>query len=630
MACNRRLLLPSPLRAIPTLNHHYFNIDETDRGCQNGEHRKPRSLGISPTFSNFEDYNYNPHFLFHIIKKSIVYVSAGVLLIGLTGCSKKLGQFSADFFSTNPTPLETVGESVPGTIHGNIPAKFMIKNAKVTATPELRWNDQGKEGVVAAQPIEFQGENVRANGQVISYNYGGQISIPFNVAYTPELANSDLYLNFQVDQNGKFYNLPAVKVGRGVIATSTLASASTVRPAVAPDNFQKVITETYSADIHFLINQANVRASETSKADYIDLNKKLVEANAAPNMEIAGVTVNSFASPEGSLQFNTQLAERREKNTSSAVENQLKKDKITEFGELTSSFTPEDWEGFQKLVEKSNIQDKELILSVLSMYKDPEQREKEIRNLSSVFNELADQILPQLRYSRVLASINVIGKSDQELINLFNTDPQKLTEDEILYVATLTDDNTRKMEIYRKAADIYPASYRAVNNLGLTQYVAGDYKSAKSNFQRAAQMNPSAKEVAMNEGLISLLNKDYNKANEQFGAAAGVPENRDALGVYYLATGELTKANTAFADSKTNNAALAQILAKDYSAAKNTLSSIATPDAVTYYLTAILGARTNNENMVMSNLRQAVKLDNNLLHRAKKDLEFANFNLSYL
>ncbi len=564
------------------------------------------------------------------MNKSFIYLTIATGALCLTGCSKKLGQFSADYFSTNPTPLETVGENVPGTVYGKIPAKFMVKNAKVTATPSLRWNDQGIQGEVSGQPVEFQGENVRANGQVISFNNGGNVTIPFNIAYSPELANSDLYLNFQVDQNGKFYNLPAVKVGRGVIATSTLASANTVRPAVAKDNFQKVITETYSADIHFLINQANVRASETSKPDYIDLNKKLIEANAAPNKEIAGLTVNSFSSPEGSLQFNTQLAEKREQNTSSALENQLKKDKITEFGELTSSFTPEDWEGFQKLVEKSNIQDKELILSVLSMYKDPEQREKEIRNLSSVFNELADQILPQLRYSRVMASINVIGKSDQELINLFNTDPSKLTEDEILYVATLTDDNTRKMEIYRKAADIYPSSFRAVNNLGMTQYIAGDYNAAKANFSRAAQMNPQAKEPAMNEGLIAMRNKDYKKANEQFGAAAGVPENRDALGVYYLATGELAKANTAFADSKTNNAALAQILAKDYSAARNTLSAISNPDAVTYYLTAILGARTNNENMVMSNLRQAVKLDNSLLKRAKNDLEFANFNLSYL
>lgn len=558
--------------------------------------------------------------------KKVFYLALGVAVIGMTGCSKKLGQFKSDFFTTVPTPLETVGENVPGTVTGNIPAKFMVKNAKVTATPVITWNG----GEAAAQPVVVQGENVRANGQVISYVNGGTVTIPFSVQYQPEMAKSDLYLDFAVDQNGKLYALPRVKVGYGVIATSTLASAKTVEPAVAKDNFQRVINEKYSADIHFLINQANIRSSQTDKPDYIDLNKRLMEANKAANQEIAGITINSYASPDGALSFNTSLAEKREANTAGYVENQLKKDKITEFGELTSSFTPEDWEGFQQLVEKSNIQDKDLILSVLKMYPDPEQREKEIRNLSSVFNELADQILPQLRYSRVMASINVIGKSDQELINLFNSNPKELTVDEILYIATLTDDNTKKMEVYNKACELYPNDYRTFNDLGLTQYVAGDYKGAKSNFEHALRLNPSAKEPEMNLGLFSMVNGDYRKAYEQIGAAAGVPEAADAMGVYYLAQGDLSKAVRSFGDSKTNNAALAQILSQDYSAAKSTLASIKNPDATTYYLTAVLGARTNNENMVMSNLRQAVKLDRSLLDRAKADLEFSQYNLSYL
>ena len=253
-------------------------------------------------------------------------------------------------------------------------------------------------------------------------------------------------------RKGKIYALPRVKVGDGIIATSTLASAATVTPAIAKDKFQRVINEKYTADIRFLINQAKIRNNRITAADYVDLNQQLLNANEAANKEIAGVNIASYASPDGTLAFNTELAEKREKVTTKFMENQLKKDKITEFGELTSSFTPEDWEGFQELVSKSNIQDKDLILGVLSMYKDPEQREKEIRNLSSVFNELADRILPQLRYSKIQASINVIGKSDEEMIKLFNTDPSKLTEDEILYVATLTNDNTRKMEVYNKAS----------------------------------------------------------------------------------------------------------------------------------------------------------------------------------
>lgn len=560
------------------------------------------------------------------MKQKFVYIALGVALIGLTGCSKKLGQFKSDFFKTTPTPLETVGTDVPGVVTGNLPAKFMVKNAKVTATPVIQWATGSKEGT----PTIVQGENVRANGQIISYANGGTFSVPFSMPYQPEMENSNLYLSFEVDQNGKIYSLPAVKVGYGVIATSTLASAKTVMPAIAKDKFQKIITERYSADIHFLINQANIRSSETSSTDYIDLNRRLIEANAAPNQEIAGLTVNSYASPEGSYTFNEQLAQRREQNTTTMLENQLKKDRITEFGELTSSFTPEDWEGFRELVEKSNIQDKELILSVLSMQKDPELREKEIRNLASVFDELADQILPQLRYSRVQASINVIGKSDDELINLYNTDTQKLTADELLYVATLTDDNNKKMEIYNKATQLFPNDFRSWNNLGVTQYVAGDINAATANFNKAGKLDPASKEVDMNKGLIALLDGRYAEANELLGSAAGVPETADALGVYYIMQGEPSKALVAFGDAKTNNAALAQILNKDYSTAKKTLAAIVNPDATTYYLTAVLGARTNNENMVMSNLRQAIKLDSKLLNRAKNDLEFANFNLAYL
>lgn len=560
------------------------------------------------------------------MKRSVVYVPLAAALILCTGCSKKLGKFNSDFFTTVPNPVETVGDKVPATITGHIPAKFMVKNAKVTATPILKWSN----GEVQGEPTVFQGEKVRANNLVVPYSQGGTVQIPFLAEYQPEMAQSDLWLAFEVDQNGKIYALPDVRVGRGVIATSTLASAKTVAPACARDSFQKVITEKYSANIHFLINQANIRASQTSSKDYIDLNKELKDAAQAPNKEIAGVTVNSYASPEGSYQFNEQLAQKREQNTTNLIEGQMKKDKITEFGELTSSFTPEDWEGFQQLVEKSNIQDKDLILSVLKMYKDPEQREKEIRNLSAVFEELADQILPQLRYSRIVASVNVIGKSDQEMIKLFNTDPQKLTVDEMLYLATLTNDNMKKQEIYRKVSQQFPNDYRGFNDLGMTQYAEGDYADARANFEKARRIAPNAKEPEMNLGLIAMLDGDMSKANELIGAASGIPEAGDALGVYYLSQGDLQKALTSFGGAKTNNAALAQILSKDYAAARHTLSSIPSPDATTYYLAAVLGARTGSENMVMTNLRQAIRLDGKLLSRARKDLEFAKYNLSLL
>lgn len=557
------------------------------------------------------------------MNQKLCFVVAVGAALTFSSCGKKLGQFSADYFTVNPNPLEVVGEKVPATVSAKIPAKFFVKNAEVTVTPYLVFNGQE----VASQPYSFQGEKVRGNNPVISYEYGGTATIPVGFEYQPTMDKSELQLAFTVNQGSKQYVLPRVKVADGVISTAALANAATVNPALGADAFQRVINEKYAADIMFLINQANIRAGQLKTDAMVELQKEIKEANDAANLELKEINISSYASPDGGVELNTKLAENREKNTKAYLDKQLKKDKITEFGELTAQFTAQDWEGFQKLVAQSNIQDKDLILSVLSMYKDPEQREREIRNLSSVFEQLADQILPQLRYSRITASVDVIGKSDEEIRNLFATDPSQLSVEEILYCATLTDDNDQRLKIYDTAARLYPKDYRTFNNLGLAQYVDGDYSAAKASFQRAASLTKNG-EPQMNLGLIELLNKNYSKANQYFGSAAGVSELGDAMGVYYLKMGDANAAVRAFGDSKSNNAALAQILTKDYSKAKTTLAGINNPDATTYYLMAVLGARTNNEAMLNTNLRQAIRLDSKLAQKAANDLEFANYNLT--
>lgn len=558
------------------------------------------------------------------MNRKLYYTVALGAALALSSCGKKLGQFSSEYFSVNPNPLEVVGEKVPATVTGKIPEKFFVKNAEVTVTPYLVFN--GSE--VASQPYSFQGEKVRGNAPVINYEYGGTVTIPVSYEYRPEMAKSDLELAFTVTQGNKQYVLPRVKVAEGVIATAALADAGTVNPALAADKFQRVINEKYAADIMFLINQANIRAGELNTDAMTELKNEIIAANGDDSRVIKEINISSYASPDGGVELNTRLAENREKNTSDYLKGQLKKDKIAEFGELTAQFTAQDWEGFQKLVAQSNIQDKDLILSVLSMYKDPEQREREIRNLSSVFEQLADEILPQLRYSRITASIDVIGRSDEEIKACFASDPSKLSIDELLYCATLTDDNAQRMKIYDTAARQYPDDYRAWNDLGMTQYIAGNYSAAKSSFTKAASLAPANAEPKMNLGLIELQSGDYAKANQLLGSAAGVSELNDALGVYYLKQGDNAAAVRAFGDSKSNNAALAQILTKDYSKAKSTLAGINTPDATTYYLMAVLGARTNNEQMLNTNLRQAIKLDGSFAQKAANDLEFANFNIS--
>lgn len=560
-------------------------------------------------------------------KKVSLYLLAGAAIV-LTGCNKKMGPFASDYFTTNPTPLETVGDFVPGTVTANVPQKFFKKNAEVTVTPYLAFGDEQK---VVSQSFVFQGEKVKGNNPVISYDNGGMVSIPVNFVYTPEMMESDLYLDFNVVQGKKVYTLPAVKVGEGVLATSTLADATTVTPSSAADKYQRIINEKYDADLMFLINQANIRASELKKDGGVkDLNAVIADAAALDNKEVEGVHVSSFASPEGGVKFNTKLSEEREVATVDYLKDNFKKNEVSNFGELTSEFTAQDWEGFQKLVSESNIQDKELILSVLSMYKDPEEREREIRNMSSVFDQLAQEILPQLRYSRISASINTIGRSDEEIKAQFKEDASKLSIDELLYCATLTDDVNEKEAIYAAAAKQYPNDYRALNNLGMAKYVKGDYAAAQANFEKAAQLNPNSPEAKMNLGLIKMMNKDYAGAREAFGAAANAENLNDAMGVYYLRQGDYQTAAKAFGDSKTNNAALAQILNKNYSAAQSTLENVKTPNATTYYMLAVVAARTNNEQAVYANLRKAAALDSSLKARAAADKEFANYNVANL
>ena len=544
----------------------------------------------------------------------------------MTSCGKKLGQFSSDYFTTNPNPLAVVGQKVPATVTGNIPAKFFVKNATVTVTPYLVFDGQE----VASTAFAFQGEKVNGNNPVVSYDNGATVMIPVTFNYQPEMNKSELQLAFEVQQGSKQYALPRVKVADGVIATAALANAAGSNAALAPDAFQRVINEKYAADIMFLINVANIRANQLNTNAMTELRNQIVNASQSDNRKIQELNIQSYASPDGAYDFNYNLAEKRENNTKGYLEGQLKKDKVTEFGELTANFTAEDWEGLKELVSKSDIQDKDLIISVLSMYKDNEQREQELRNLSNVFEQLADQILPQLRYSRITASIDVIGKSDEEINKAVDNNPtvNDLTVEEILYAGTLTDDNNRKLEVYKKATELYPNDYRTWNDLGMAQYAAGQYDAAKASFTKAQSLNSSATEPAINLGLIALSEGNLEKANSLIGSATGDEQANDALGLYYLMAGENAQAAKAFGDTKSNNAALAQILTKDYSKAKSTLASISNPDATTYYLSAILGARTNNESMLKSNLQQAIKLDSSLATRAANDLEFANFNLS--
>ena len=536
-----------------------------------------------------------------------------------SSCSKKMGELSADYFTVTPQVLEAVGGKVPATINGKFPEKYFNKKAVVEVTPVLKWNG----GEAKGQPATFQGEKVEGNDQTISYKMGGSYTMKTSFDYVPEMAKSELYLEFKATIGKKVVTIPAVKIADGVISTSELVNNTlgNANPALGEDAFQRIIKEKHDANIMFLIQQANIRSSELKTAK--EFNKEVANVNEAANKKISNIEVSAYASPDGGVSLNTTLAENRESNTTKMLSKDLKKAKID--APIDAKYTAQDWEGFQELVSKSNIQDKELILRVLSMYQDPAQREQEIKNISSVYKTLADEILPQLRRARLTANYDIIGRSDDEINEAFNSDPKVLSVEELLYAATLTNDNARKEAIFTKTTQLYPNDFRAYNNLGELAFAAGDAAKAENYFKQAASKNANAPEVNANLGLCELVKGNVAAAETYLGKATGANAAGEALGNLYIKQGQYDRAVNSFGDAKTNSAAQAQILAKDYNKAKATLSAIKNPDAMTDYLMAIVGARTNNASLVSSSIKSAIAKDPSMAEKAANDREFAKY-----
>lgn len=551
------------------------------------------------------------------------FYSAITLLIGValfaTSCSSKLTPLKQSNFSVTPSPLETKGNDIPVTVSGTFPEKWFNKNAVVTITPVLRY---GGNNEVKGLPYSYQGENIAGNRTVISNKNGGNFTMNFKLPFTEEMLASELFMTFDAKIKKKNAKLPAVKVADGVLATSTLASVNNTAPSVADDGFQRIIKEAKDANIHFIIQRSDLRPSQVNNSDMRAWKDRVAKAYNDPKQNV-NIEVSAYASPDGGLSLNERLAEQREKNTSTYLEKDLKSKNINT--EINARYTAEDWEGFSELIEQSDLPDKDLILRVLSMYPDAETREREIKNISLVYGEIAETILPQLRRSRITANIEIIGKSDAEIMEAWRTKPADLKIEELLYASTLTTDEKVQENIYQYATVHFPQDYRGWNNIGTMFYRNGDFEKARQSFIRAAQVSPNAPEVNMNQALLAIKDGNNDKAKELLGKSSGADGLEGAMGLLYIMDGDYNKAANAFGDVLTNNAALSQILTNDYAKATETLKNISNPDATTAYLQAIIGARTNNFNSVLSSLRSAISQDGNLAKKALYDLEFYKY-----
>ena len=552
------------------------------------------------------------------MKKSL-FLASVIAVALLTSCGTAV---QPDQVSVNPSPLTVVGNQVEAEITGTFPVKKFAKNAVLTVTPVLKYNG----GEAVSKSVTYVGESAKENGQVVSYKEGGKYTQVAIFDYVPQMAKSELYLRFEARKGNKVVTLPDVKIADGVISTAKLAvaTAEEVKPQITADKFQRIIQEVQEADIRFLIQQTTLRNSELKSQEMKDLHAAIKDADAAENKAINKIEVAGYASPDGEQGLNEKLADKRQANAEKYLAKQLKKAKVN--AEIESNVTAEDWAGFQKAMEASNIQDKELVLRVLSMYTDPEERETQIKNLSAVYKTIADEILPALRRSRLILTTDLIGKSDEEIAALAKNDPRALSVDELLYAATLTQDAAEKIALYTKATELFPQDHRAYNNIGMIQFSQGKVADARRSFAKALQLAPADPDVNYNAGIAAMAENDLVQAEQYLGKAAGTKGDlKAAMGTLYTMKGDYAAAKTAYGQEATNNAAVQQILNEDYAAARQTLARVAKPNATTAYLAAVVGARTNDRDAVYSNLKVAVQRNAQMKAKAQNDIEFAKY-----
>lgn len=558
------------------------------------------------------------------MKKNYILFFISASAIVLSSCSSKLGDLSADNFNVTPNPLETRGGQVAVTINGTFPEKYMKKKAVVTVVPELRY---GNGQIAQGQAASFQGEKVEGNDQTILYKVGGNYTMKSDFKYVPEMQKSDLYMTFDAYVGKKKVDVPSVKVAEGVIATSELykKTLSGSGACIAPDTFQRVKAQKQEAQIKFLINQANLRKSELKNNSVQEFIQLLKQINAdKEKLNLNNVEVLAYASPDGGVELNDKLASKRQNVSVDYAKKQLKGSNLSP--DVTGKYTAQDWDGFQKLVLASDIQDKDVILRVLSMYQDPEEREQQIRNMSAGFRELADGILPELRRSRMIINYETIGRSDDQIQEQYKADAAKLSVDELLYAATLEDNADAQEAIYKKTVEVYPNDYRAYNNIAAIEFAKGNDAVANEYLAKALRINGNAAETNANLGLLALKNGNVKEAENYIAKGNMTDDYNKVVGALNIAKGDYVTAEQNLSGMNNNTAALAQILNKNYAGAANTLNAIKNGDGMTDYLKAILNARQGNDSAASSFLRSALQKDPSLSTYANNDFELSKIS----
>ena len=541
----------------------------------------------------------------------------------LAGCSlpKMIKTIEDVKLEVNPSPVVLQGDEVTIDITGNFPPKYFAKKVTVEATPVLVWDG----GEAAFETVKFQGIDAAGNGTVVSWENGKSISYMAKVPYEAAMKdNARLELRMSGAQGDKTGDFPAVELSLGVMATQDLVQPDE-QFVIAPDNFQRVMT--YVQDLTF---NYNYQSSAVKRAEYNDEDWKAAKdlmalAASADSVNVVGVATSSYASPEGEINLNEDLAMKRANSANKAVSRELARKKI-DLDEAALRAMPkgEDWEGFKKAMRASAIADKDLILRVLEMYSDKNKREEEIKNIAKTYSEIEERILPDLRRSQVAITYTVSGYTDEELVDMSKNNADMLTVEELLFAATLFDDLNDQLEVYQNTTRVHADDFRGHNNVGVTLMAMGRMKQAGDAFGAAQTLNSGNGTVQNNVGALARQNGDMDAAETAYGKASGSPELSYNKGVLAIAQGNYGRAISSMGNNTTLNLALAKILNDDANGARTTLENSGDDSAMASYMLAICAARLKDNAGVKKNIDAALAKDPTLRARAQNDLEFRN------
>ena len=547
-----------------------------------------------------------------MMMKSVKFLAAAAMLAAAVSCAsiEKMAQMAENVKVTcDPGVLEAQNESIDAVVSVTYPADYFNPKAILEVTPVLVYDG----GEAAMKPFIYQGENVKDNYKVVSSD-GQTVTERIHFDYVPGMEQSRLELRGVARKGEKFVNLPVKKVADGVNTTYMLVKRDGFVTPKA-DAYQEVISSTAEGQIKYLVNSADVRNSELKGKSVKDFLAAIDQINADERTSITGTEILAYASPEGPENKNNELADKRSTSANKALREMGKKHDISEASVRSLG---EDWEGFQKLVRESDIEDKELILRVLSMYSDPAVRENEIRNMSQVFTALKGEVLPELRRARLIANVEYQNYTSEELLKLLNDNADVLDEEALLRTATLVKNDDQKEEIYKRAVSKFN-SERAQFNLASLYLNEGKLAKAEEALSKARANDP---DVLNALGVVALRKDDLATAANYF-RRANTPDAQKNLGIVQILTGDYDAAAKTLADVDgcCHNTVLAYVLTDQLDKAAKTVSC---KDQKVTYLKAVIAARKGDAAGVRENLRAITNAA--LLDRAANDVEFAGYD----